>query len=523
MVLAHAVVVVVGVGASGCNWVFGLNQTQPWDAGGDAPDAPPAIRDELVWAAVTSDGMNSPTIVYAGIGSEPSRIASPSIQVGPLDASKGPLVDAPYDVATGTFEIPYTLREAPHRIVYKLPDDPMTHEVQWSITGAHLVVPRYMRMDAKAVPPGSGFSITPPGFPNGAPMIFTSGVFNVNDVSTDFTRVGSKVTLDYAGKARPLSLPTGAIESIKGDWVLLTDWASRAGGESSVRFWALAQGIDLNMGEITSPPTEPTLMMGDRVLGSGPPCPGPNCWPTFQTGPAENRMDAALGPLIDPSTHGMGRKLRYGVVPSTAVAPYMRGVAPDYVAKNNVLYFADANDLLSGITVADPSSALGLTRVVTARVSAWRTVMGVKLVSSMQQMEKEPFGLTSVVKWNAPLALEIMLGSTSLSGADDAVIPSTTGQLVLGFTPENNQSNVSADDYEITLYELADSKITPKRIYHVIGPGARLDGNLLEKNHRYVLGITSRYGLPMADAGDYKSVTFPFATSTTMSATFVIQ
>ena len=76
----------------------------------------------------------------------------------------------------------------------------------------------------------------------------------------------------------------------------------------------------------------------------------------------------------------------------------------------------------------------------------------------------------------------------------------------------------------ITLYEIANNALTPVRIYHVTtAPTAKIDASLLQTGHRYVLGITSRIGFPMAAQGDYRTVTWPFSNTTTMAATFVVQ
>jgi hypothetical protein len=108
------------VTASGCNWVFGLEKTSVYDGGVDAPDAPPSIRTKLVWGAIKS---NSTQLDYAGILPD-----SPVIMVGePLGGM--PLQTVAYD-ADGSFAIPYTLREAPHRNVNTQPGETLVHEVQ---------------------------------------------------------------------------------------------------------------------------------------------------------------------------------------------------------------------------------------------------------------------------------------------------------------------------------------------------------------------------------------------------------
>jgi hypothetical protein len=70
--------------ASGCNWAFGLEPTAVRDGGGDdAPDAPPAIRDRLVWGIAATDNTGAPIApIYQAIGSEATRDMVPTIKVG---------------------------------------------------------------------------------------------------------------------------------------------------------------------------------------------------------------------------------------------------------------------------------------------------------------------------------------------------------------------------------------------------------------------------------------------------------
>src|SRR5512143_1894225 len=117
---------------------------------------------------------------------------TPQIMVGAPLGMMPPLTAAPYDTSDGSFEIPYTLREAPHRIVYTLPGETVAHEVQWSVSGATLVVPRTTRLDAALVPTNSGYTITPTGLgvsPT-SPELFTTGAYTSNVTASQFTMSG---------------------------------------------------------------------------------------------------------------------------------------------------------------------------------------------------------------------------------------------------------------------------------------------------------------------------------------------
>ncbi|NVB83153.1 MAG: hypothetical protein HOV81_32565 [Kofleriaceae bacterium] len=514
MVLAHALL----VGATGCNWAFGLNPTQPWDAGDAPPDSPPGVKSALVWGAVTTDGQGTPdaTIEYAGIGSETIRPEVPRVEVGPVDPAMGSLAEVSYSAVDGTFEVPYNLREAPHRIVYTLPGETTPREIQWARSDAHIVVPRYMRMNAPLVPPGSGFSITPTGSGGGpVGLVHTSGVFTVNDVPADFDSATPTLTFRFADKARPLSKPLGKFESAKGDWVLLTDWKSHT-GFTSVSAWALAPNVDLSPSTLTMPTPQPAWNTVERMLSTGM-CPGANCFPTTGVGAANQRMSDMLGPLIDTSTEF--QRTRYGIVPTVDLPPYLPAVAPDFIDRSTIQYFAEAYQDIATFVLADPSQMLpGYQTVADGLVMASRTVHGVTLYSSMQEMLKTS-NVAARIKWSAPLPTSIKLGSTSLSGADDVSFPATDGQVELSFSPDNNNGS----DYIITLAELAAGTLVPVRQYQVIAPSVKVDGTLLQRGHTYVFMITARSGLPNAQQGDYRTVSWPFSVTTTAAATFVVQ
>jgi len=142
--------------ATGCNWVFGIGTTDllpPPDA--IPPDAP-YPRMSLTYRvldSIPSDSISYPTIDGA------------TVQVGAYD---GTLVDEAID-ARGTFAIPDPWSAGEYRIVYKLPNDPVAHEVQWSNAvvsdGGKLTVPVYGRLPRTAPPAGTGITINGTSYP----------------------------------------------------------------------------------------------------------------------------------------------------------------------------------------------------------------------------------------------------------------------------------------------------------------------------------------------------------------------
>ena len=508
---------------TGCNWIYGLDATRALDAAPPAEVLPPAPRTKLVWAIATTDGtpappMLDPVLVYEPIGSEVLHPALPTVQVG----DETGLMDAPYDPADGSFEIPYGLRESPHRILYTLPGESIAHEVQWSVTGATITVPRTTRHDAPAAPGNAGYRITPVGLigPLISPALFTSGVFTYTNNASEFEQNGSVITYRYAMYAHPLTAPGGAPEKSQGDWVLLGEFGSRGDGQSSLVGYALTQ-IELAGNTMGQPDSEPMWISGlasERTISTGA-CPGVNCLPQPNKGQVNGRLDAALGSLGGTASE----ELAYGVSPSTELPGFLPGVAPGYLPRPLMLPFLVTDGLDATLKLTDPSDLLGLERVVYASARRSRMIDNVTLTSAIQAVTNK---FSGSIEYLAPLVISMKLGATSLSVADTdgAPIPGSSSLQKLTFQTE---AGYTADDFVVTLYELAgvapSRTLVPVRIYHVLGPEVKIDGTLLVAGHEYVFGITARSGYGAADRGDYTKAQYPFGVSTTFGRTFVIQ
>jgi hypothetical protein len=497
--------------ATGCNWVFGLEPTVITD--GAISELPPGPRTKLVWGIATTNGSPAAPaidseVVYQPIGSEAMQSQAPSVQVGDDNA----LAEATYRVEDGSFEIPYALRESPHRIVYTLPGESVPHEVQWALTGAFLVVPRTTRADAPAIPPASGYRIAPTGLTGTllAPAIYTSGVFTFDDVPAHFTQT-SGVSYAFAQHAAPLTTPGGAPQTSQGDWVLLAEFASRGGGLASVDGWALTN-IDLVANTISTPTAQPAWKT-TKVTLSGGSCPASTCLPQSNASQLHLRLDAVVGTAGTDSVY-----FAYGVSPSADLPGFLPGVAPTFVERPLILPFAESSNADSVVLIADPSPELALSRVVMTRFATSRTVNGAVLTSTIQSITNL---FVAMMPFPAPLATNITLGTTSLSGATDAV-PFAASSSVQRLKFET-EATYSADDFVITLYEISNGTLTPVRVYHVLQPDVKIDGSLLVAGRHYVFGINARTGFGSADRGDYAKAQYPFGSSTTFARTFVVQ
>jgi len=501
------------VAATGCNWLYGLDATIAVD--GASEGLPPGSRTRLVWGIATTDGQAGtsgldPELIYKSIGSETARPEKPVVLVG----DDSGLAEATYDLADGSFEIPYALRESPHRVVYTLPGESVPHEVQWSVTGAILVVPRTTRLDAPAVPAASGYSITPQGLLGSlsAPALYTSGVFTTTDSSSQFDQtMAGTIKFAFPQNARSVTPPIGAPQKAKGDWVLLVDFAQQTGTLASINGFAMSQ-IDLAANMMLAPNPQPTWQTTKRTLSTICSTMPANCLPGGNATPTAQRLDTIL------PGGAAGRALFLGVSPSTELPGFLPGVAPDFIDRPLMLAFATSTQIETSVTLADPSSMLGLDRVLAARLTSARLANGAVLTSSIQTITNV---FSGTLQYGAPLATNVKLGAASLSGASDNVpVDASSSQQSLSWSSE---AGYSASDYVVTLYEITFSALAPVRVYHVIAPEVKIDGSLLVKGHQYVFGITARTGFGGADRGDYQKAQYPFSVTTTFPRTIAVQ
>ena len=496
-----------------CNQIFGLQQTGVVDA---PPDAV-AIRSNLVWGAVATDGMGAidPVLEYAGIGSETERPGVPKVFVGD---DRG-VMEATYVAADGSFEIPYRLRDAPHRIVYTLPGESVPHEVQWSVVGAYLVVPRTTRLGAPPVPPGSGYNVHPQGFAGSptVPSLATSGAVTFTIETSEFDLASGPFVYPFAAKAKALTGPLGAPQTSHGDWELFTDWAAQTSTQTSVRGFAITS-LDLVASTLASPSTEPTWVSTPTRSISNLKCPGVDCGPTYNSLGTNMRIMNVLGSLVGT----LRPQLMYGISPSLDLPGFVEGEMPYFpdrtVMRPLMIPFLISTTMDTTLTVVDPSAMLPFERVLYSGIAGSRTADGVTLTSSLQTVSNQ---FSGAMPYPAPFAQTIKLDGVDLSGAgDDIPLPGSSAMHRLTWDPEGGYS---ANDYVITLYEIANNALSPVRVYHVLSPSVSIDGTLLASGHTYVFGITSRHGLPAADRGDYHKAAYPFGIATTFPRTFLVQ
>src|SRR5262245_35257634 len=216
---------VAGVGLLvlvGCNRIYGIPETQPWDA------PPPAHYAALTWqlATTTADGAPDTKLQYPAF----TGTMVPQVRIALIDQ---PLAPATYE-SDGHISLPQSFFASsapdapplPWRLEYRLPasvGDPAPHEVQWKPDdkGGHVVVPLAGRPEVDGIPTGGGYRVTPSNPPGSytAPRVWTTGL------GTDglANPIGSAIDYDFSAAA-PLSGRPGQPDPTKGDRAYAVDF-----------------------------------------------------------------------------------------------------------------------------------------------------------------------------------------------------------------------------------------------------------------------------------------------------------
>jgi hypothetical protein len=492
----------------GCNQIFGLDSTKPYDGGVDGrPDAP-YIKIDLRWAIANTDLMGAPVpmLELEPLGSDTLSTGVPTIKVGALATTD--LVDAPYDVSDGTFIVPFDLPGHPWRVVYTLPGSPIPREIQWNVSTAHLVWPRTSRWNAPIAPTGGGYDITPTGAPTLVqPSVWTtSGVFTNTPLMAG-EHAGTRAMFGFSANALPLAGPRGAPETAKGDGLLLVDRGTLDANTTGVVGWAVTR-LDLHAGSLTVATPSPPWFTTVSTFTSKPGGAGPMG--------AVTRLNTATGGFVNTPSE----RTIYGLSPNLLLPGFVPD--PSVPAERPLMFPLSERNLntISPQPKVDVDSVLTpLEKIVCASYSATRTSMGTALTSTLQVMW--PIGmLNQPMYFPAPIAISTQLGSVSLS-ADGSMVSLGSNAFVLTWTPDGGM-NVGADDYVIGLYELSGIGITPIRTYQVLNPSVVIDRTLFQMGHHYVFGITAHHGFPGATNADFSTVTYPFGSSTLVTGYFTV-
>ena len=503
---------VAGVGLLllvGCNQIFGISETQPWDA---PPPVHYATVTRLIAACAPGGGPGTPAPTpFAASAGLVVRIAS-------LDGAF-----APVDVAgDGRLKIPAgfvddgTGKPSTWRLEYTTADTAVAHEVQWSPddNAGQIVVPFVGRLDRNTAPGGSGYSITPTVAQSYAnPHVWTTGIWTDGNAS-----VGSGSTVEYSfAGAQPLSDKVlGAPEAAKGDRAFLVDRVVDGGTQCSV----VVGGAQLPTPDLTSSHTAASVVWDAQRK--------PVAADMVTLGFLD-RLGSSLGNL-ESNFNQAGSFLLYGIVPSIEFPGLTASSAifplPIPVMQTLLQCPYNATPLPNA---ALPAGIADFPLVLHIQLVDSRDALGVRLYSGLETVIR-PSASNFPVSFPAAMATAIKLATPAhpapaaldLSGTADSVATGPlSGPFSLDFVTEPDpKQEFRADYFDVILHRITAGSLTTERIYTVTQPHVRVDPSVLAANADYVFEIRSYKGHRMAAHGDFATIDYPYGSAVVFTRTF---
>lgn len=499
---------------AGCNQVFGIDKTQPFDASIDTPmDDPHVVLDWQI-ATVLATGAPAELPTYTPIAPAPSvRIAplrDPAAAPTDPNAPLGAWLDAKYRSADGTISVPRAYLTSPWRLEYTITGGP-PHEVQWlpDDKQGHLTVPIVGRQQRAFLPENTGYSVTPTSgtasYDNA--RVFTTGVWSEGLVP------GTTPPLDFDFfNAVPQNGPMALLSRALGDRALLVDYKSAGGCRYAVGSAEL-----------------PTDLEAGKHIGATPPWDSGTTQLTVVNPGFSPRLNAALGSRqATPNAGG----LLVGATASLAVPALLNSeegtkklgmILPAPVMVTLQACPANAATLQPNArpTVLDPFPRIVHVQLADVRQLS-RNGNTTALISGLETVIGAPVAGMVTISMPAPLATAITLTTPSqalrLDGDADMIdVGAASGVFALTFETES-AAGLRADYYDVALKRIGE--LQPVRVYTVTSPSVRIDASLLKAGEEYVFEIRSIKGHPRAAQGDFSVIEYPYATAVIYSRTF---
>jgi hypothetical protein len=500
----------------GCNQVFGLHKTEPYDAGPDViPDLPYV---KLTWqvANVLPSGDPDPVIVDAPI--EPAPTVRYAALGQPLQDTTYSPIDGTVIVAREFFPLPDAGAGRPTwRLEYTLANG-VPHEVQWSPEDKHgqLTVPLFGRPMRAPVPTGGGYMVTPDGGPTSFedPHIFTSGQWSEGLIPS-YTGTGATIDYDFFNAAYMSGDPARP-EPTLGDRAFLIDYAHDAKGCFHATGSAALDSAAIEPGEHNLPAA--SWDGATRAVSSD-----------AVSLPTLSRFLTALGPLHEAKE--VTGKISLGIAANINMPP-LTGVAPsprlmpltELPTPVMITVLQCPFDFRPLPAAAQPAALDRFSRLLNVQLVSARNVLDVSLASGMETAIASASSENFKLSFPAAIPTHITLATPTnpalaLDGADEQLDIGPAGNpLTLAFVPDT--ADLPADYYDVTLYQLDSSKLLVKRIYTVTTPQVAIDGAVLTTGATYVFAIRSFKGHPDARSGDFRSVSFPYGSAIVFTRTF---
>jgi hypothetical protein len=537
----------------GCNRIFGISSTQPWDAPIplDAIGDQPHVQFTWLYAQASASGTPAPVVPlpFAGADIPQIRIATidgPFAAVEYISTTEAPgwvIVPRSYFERDGTGNLrPWRLEYTRHGT--NAVDDTAPHEVQWAPEDkvGHLVVPIAGRLDRASPPAGSDYTINATNLTSGnsafkQPRVFTTGLWTEGEATPGTSDAsGTTAIYDFAMQAVSLSGSRGDPSSLS-DRAALVDFGPDAMGFAC----RVAIGsAPFSAAALTAPGHTPVTATWDTR-------PEAVTAHAADAGPISNRLQMGLGMLnfgID-SQHSW---LMYGYIPSgqfpglTASATVPSPSGPPMVRLASVQLpvpvMATLLQCPQGGGSSGPTSMQTLPATAKPFLNNYPLAVHVQWVASRTVAAPAITlysGLETVVIGDSrsapipfPAKLPTMIklatptkGTIDLDKTDQIAIGLPTGTFVLSFTPEaDDGTGLRADYYDVVLHGFNASGLTTVRTYTVFAPQVVIDGSVMTSGADYVFEIRSYKGHPVAPSGDLSVIDYPYGSAIVFTRTF---
>jgi len=493
----------------GCNQVFGIHKTEPYDAAPDVIADRTYVKLTSRVAGVLPSGAPDLEPVDLPIAPAP-RVRYAALDQAWQDASYDP--DGTVTVARELFAAQPDGGLVPWRFEYTLSDG-VPHEVQWAPEDKHgqLAIPLFGRAVREVAPSSAGYDVAPIGVnPLQSPRVFTTGLWTEGIASNHNT---ASVTYSF-GSAVSMSGPRGRPDPAQGDRAFVIDY-----------------GID--------DPTACRFATGSAVLASAALEASGHSTP-MATWDASKRAVSSAN--VAPAGHDI---TRFGAIASLGGAPVVGSFSFGYAASavlaglpgvprsaqlpvSTVLPTPVMLTILQcpykplamaydQVAAAQPAALDPFSRIMHVQLYSTRTVDGVALVSGMESATLGATFTGFVPTFPAAIPVAVQLeaaggGMTDLLGPSEGVAVGPPGRFTVHITPEA-EAGVRADYYDVTLHRFDAGGLTTERIYTVISPEVVLDAASLAPAADYVLEIRSFRGHPNVRQGDFRQVEYPYGSA----------
>jgi hypothetical protein len=532
----------------GCNRIFGISSTQPWDAPIplDAIGDQPHVQFTWLYAQASASGTPAPVVPapFAGADIPQIRIATidgPFAPVAYISTTEAPgwvIVPRSYFERDGTGNLrPWRLEYTRHGPHAEGDGDLAPHEVQWAPEDkvGHLVVPIAGRIDRAGAPGGSGYDINATNLTSGntafkQPRVFTTGLWTDGAAMPGPSDAsGTRASYAFAMDAATLSGSLGDPSS-PSDRAALVDFGPDAMGFTCrVAIGSAAfSGAALNaMGLTPVPATWDTRP--EAVTAHAP------------EATISNRLQMGLG-MLNSGIDSQHSWLMYGYVPSAQFPGLTASASAPQVRLANVQLPVPVMVTLlqcpQGPASSGPTSMQTLPATAKPFLNNYPVALHVQWVAS--RMVAAPAitlysGLETVVIGDSrgapipfpakmPTAIQLAgpRGMKDLVDNTDQIEIGPAGSTyVLSFTPEaDDGTGLRADYYDVVLHGFDGGALTTVRTYTAFAPQVVIDGSVMAPGADYVFEIRSYKGHPMAPRGDLSAIDYPYGSAVVFTRTF---